>query len=146
MQKKINVILLQNDSGEIEIIKRAFNKVNAYYRLEVFKNENEALDHFGMLAESVAGHNRPHIIIIDLDVPFINGPEILGRIKQDKIFRQIPIVIFSSAEDPKHIENIYSLYGNCYILKPKDHIEFEKAIELIWDFWSNTAALPGFDL
>jgi CheY-like chemotaxis protein len=142
MQKKINIILVQDNQEEIELIKKAFDKVNASYKLDIFGNGDEVLAYLGKISENITD-KKPHLILMDIDVPVLDGPEILTRIKQDKVLRRIPIIIFSSSDDSGHIDKVYSLYGNCYIMKPKDHKQLQEALEAIWDFWSNTAALPG---
>jgi CheY-like chemotaxis protein len=144
MQRKVNILLVEDNEADILLIQKNLDRLEANYLLNIAKNGNEALGYLSQIAEEDY-KNKPHLIIIDLNLPAMDGKEVLGRIKADKRIKHIPIVVFSSSEHSHDIDQVYNMYANCYVVKPHDFEEFNSAIESIWRFWVGTATLPDFD-
>ena len=92
--------------------------------------------------EGTQENQRPSMILLDLNLPGIDGREVLARLKQDDHFREIPIVIFTTNSDPRDIKFCYRKGANGYLIKPVGTERFEKAIQAFVDYWLNTNTLP----
>jgi len=88
---------------------------------------------------------RPSVILLDLNLPGIDGRDILTRLKQDKIFREIPIVVFTTSSNPKDIELCYQKGANGYLVKPMDAQELKKTIQAFVDYWLEANTPPVLD-
>ena len=92
--------------------------------------------------EGTQENQRPSMILLDLNLPGIDGREVLVRLKQDDQFREIPIVIFTTNSDPRDIKFCYRKGANGYLIKPVGTERFEKAIQAFVEYWLNTNTLP----
>ena len=88
--------------------------------------------------------NLPSMILLDLNLPGIDGREVLERLKQDDQFREIPIVIFTTNSDPRDIKFCYRKGANGYLIKPVATEKFEKAIQAFVNYWLNTNTPPDW--
>ena len=84
----------------------------------------------------------PHLILLDLNLPRMNGHEVLEIIKQDAILRRIPVIMLSSSAAASDVGHAYDLHANCFIQKPNDLDDFLNVMHLIEDFWMRLAKLP----
>jgi CheY-like chemotaxis protein len=86
---------------------------------------------------------RPDLILLDLNLPKINGHQVLAEIKSDESLRKIPVVVLSISHSEKDIERSYELNANCYVTKPLDINEFIEVFGMIQNFWLKTVKLPS---
>jgi CheY-like chemotaxis protein len=86
---------------------------------------------------------RPDLVLLDLNLPKKNGWEVLAEIKDDANLRRIPVVIMTTSDDQKHVDEAYDLHANCYVTKPIDVDEFIGAVRKIEDFWLTIVRLPA---
>jgi two-component system, chemotaxis family, response regulator Rcp1 len=90
--------------------------------------------------------DRPNLIMIDWMLPGVMlADELLTTLKTDKIFRSIPVLVFTSTIQPGEIDRIYGLGANCVIFRNFDLDEFVEAVEMIYGFWGTIASLPYCD-
>lgn len=85
---------------------------------------------------------RPSVILLDLNLPGIDGRDILERLKQDISFREIPIVVFTTSSNPRDIELCYQKGANGYLVKPMDAQGLRKTIQAFVDYWLETNTPP----
>ena len=85
---------------------------------------------------------RPDLILLDLDLPKMDGREVLKRIKNDDNLKTIPVVILTSSSEEKDIVDSYNHYVNAYITKPLNLTQYSKVVKSIEEFWLNIANLP----
>ena len=85
---------------------------------------------------------RPDLILLDLNLPKMDGREVLVRIKGDDRFRQIPTLVLSISDAEADVAKVYHLQANCYLIKPVEWDEFVRLVTRIRDFWLTTAKLP----
>ncbi|MGL5805292.1 MAG: response regulator [Xenococcaceae cyanobacterium] len=88
---------------------------------------------------------RPSAILLDLNLPGMDGRDILERLKQDIIFQKIPIVVFTTSSNPRDIELCYQKGANGYLVKPMDVRELQKTIEAFIDYWLEVNTPPSLN-
>jgi len=85
---------------------------------------------------------RPSTIVLDLNLPGTDGREVLRRIKQDEKLKTIPVVIFTTSDNPRDIEDCYRLGVNSYIVKPIDFEQLKRDIQMLASYWYEVTTLP----
>ena len=85
---------------------------------------------------------RPGMIVLDLNLPGIDGREVLRRIKQDKSLKTIPVVVFTTSNNPKDIEDCYQYGVNSYMIKPINFAQLKRDVQLLVDYWFEVTTLP----
>ena len=86
---------------------------------------------------------RPFLVLLDLNMPRMDGREVLGKIKEDPNLKNIPVVVLTTSADEEDIVRSYNLHANCYVTKPVDLQQFMKVVSSIEDFWFTVVKLPG---
>jgi len=85
---------------------------------------------------------RPGLILLDLNLPGTDGREVLRKIKQDETLKLVPVVVFTTSNNPKDIEACYRCGVNSYIVKPMDFNRLKHSIQILIDYWFDTTVLP----
>jgi CheY-like chemotaxis protein len=137
----IDVLLVEDSIGDARLLQEAFRDANRDIQLHVVRDGLEALD---FLAHSGAHTHarRPDLILLDLNLPRMDGREVLAHIKQDASLRAIPTVILTTSDAETDIVKSYQLHANCYLRKPVELDKFETLVKSIHDFWLTTVRLP----
>ena len=86
---------------------------------------------------------RPDLILLDLNLPTINGREVLAEIKSDPDLRRIPVVVLTSSEDDNDVIETYNLHANAYVVKPVDLDKYMQVIKAVEGFWLGFVKLPS---
>jgi CheY-like chemotaxis protein len=141
MFKEFNVLLVEDDPGDIFLIKKAFARNDIKARLHITRNGVEATD-FLYRGGKYANAPRPDIVILDLNLPKKDGRELLAEIKADPELGMIPVIIFTTSKSDKDILTSYSLHANSYVIKVADWEDFSKIVDKIKEFWLSTARIP----
>lgn len=139
--KKIEILLIEDDMGDIEIIKDSFENGIVPCNVSVVNDGEEALC-FLRKKDSFADAKRPDLILLDLNLPKKDGRELLDTIKQDPIFKIIPVIIITNSFEDRDVIMSYVLQANAYIVKPMEHEKFLGALQEIQNFWLKTVMLP----
>jgi two-component system, chemotaxis family, response regulator Rcp1 len=138
----IEVLLVEDSPGDVRLTQEAFRDANRSVRLHVASDGVEAmafLRHQGAYSQVP----RPDLILLDLNLPKMDGREVLAQIKNDPSLRTIPTVILTTSDDEADIVKSYQLQANCYLRKPVQLDVFESLVRGINDFWLTTAKLPS---
>jgi two-component system, response regulator len=137
MIDKCKVILLAEDNpDDVALTNRALKKSNIANELAVVSDGQEALDYLfwtGKYAESRPP--SPCLVLLDLNMPKINGLQVLERIRADKRTRLIPTVILTTSKEERDLVAGYSLGANSYIRKPVDFAQFAEAVQQLGLYW-----------
>lgn len=139
--KPIDVLLVEDSPGDVRLTREAFRGANQEVCLHVAVDGVEAMAF--LKREGVhAGAPRPDLILLDLNLPKMDGREVLVHIKNSAALRTIPTVILTTSDAEADIVNSYELQANCFLSKPVQLEEFEALVSSINDFWLSRAKLP----
>jgi CheY-like chemotaxis protein len=131
MRSKKAILIVEDDSVDIMTIKRALQDIHVTNRLDVTNNGEEALRH---LRDTT--NERPCIILLDLNMPLMNGIEFLEVVKQDNDLKKIPVVVLTTSKEEEDKINSYNLGIAGYMIKPVDYIEFVEVVRTIDLYWT----------
>jgi chemotaxis family two-component system response regulator Rcp1 len=137
----IEVLLVEDSPGDVRLTQEAFREANRAIRLHVASDGVEAmafLTNKGIHADAP----RPDLILLDLNLPKMDGREVLAHIKEDASLKLIPTVILTTSDAEADIVKSYQLQANCYLSKPVQLDEFESLVRSINDFWLTRVKLP----
>jgi two-component system response regulator len=105
--------------------------------------DGEAAMAFVRRQEPYASAHRPDIILLDLNLPKMDGREVLGLLKADPDLKRIPVVILTTSQSEEDVLRSYNLNANCYITKPVDFDQFLRVVRAIESFWLTVVTLPS---
>ncbi|MBE9503961.1 MAG: response regulator [Proteobacteria bacterium] len=140
-QKTIEVLLVEDNPDDVEITKRAFAKGNLLNRLHIVRDGQEALDYLYGQGE-YAEVPRPGLILLDINLPKVNGIDVLRKIKKDDDLREIPVVMLTVSKRDEDIVESYDLGVNSYIIKPVEFDKFMETAKNIENYWLHTNEGP----
>jgi CheY-like chemotaxis protein len=136
------ILLVEDNPADIRLTQEAFKELSIRHRLQVAEDGGAALSYLEGLTEQPAGR-LPDLILLDINLPIMNGLEVLAVIKSNDRTRSIPVIIMSSSSAESDIATAYRLNANCYTRKPLEIDGFFAVMESIRRFWLETALLPG---
>jgi chemotaxis family two-component system response regulator Rcp1 len=138
------ILLVDDNEGDAELIREAMRE------LDLDKNLTHVSD--GLAAMELlrgigrfSGMKRPRLILLDLNLPGMDGREILADIKADPKLCTIPVVVLTTSTAESDIVRSYQLHANCYVAKPLDMTQFTEVVSTIERFWLSVARLPQAD-
>ena len=139
--KEIDVLLVEDSPGDVRLTQEVFREANGSIKLHVAVDGVEAM----AFLKREGGHAhapRPDMILLDLNLPKMDGREVLAHIKADNDLKMIPTVILSTSNSEADVLKSYQLRANCYLSKPVELAAFENLVKSINDFWLTKAQLP----
>jgi two-component system, chemotaxis family, response regulator Rcp1 len=137
----IVILLVEDNLGDVRLTREAFKEGKVQNRLLVVSDGVEAMS----LLRQQGAHGaspRPDLILLDLNLPRMDGRQVLEEIKADPSLKRIPVVILTTSRAEEDILRTYDLHANCYISKPVDFETFLSVVRSIEDFWLTIARLP----
>lgn len=141
-RQAINVLLVEDSPGDVQLTREAFSEANGSVVLSVVWDGVEAMEYLHRTGE-YAGAPRPDFILLDLNLPRMDGREVLAAIKVDPDLRTIPTVILTTSDAEADVLKSYELNANAYLRKPVTLETFEGLVRSINDFWLTKAVLAG---
>jgi CheY-like chemotaxis protein len=138
----ISVLLVEDDPGDVVLIREAFEHNKVHNALVVVSDGVEAIEYLRGAGEH-AGAQRPDLILLDLNLPRMDGREVLAEIKDDADLRTIPVVVLTTSEAEEDILRSYDLHANAYVTKPVDFDCFIEIVRQIDDFFVSVVKLPN---
>jgi two-component system, chemotaxis family, response regulator Rcp1 len=133
----MKILLVEDSPGDIRLTLEAFSDENPSADIFVVKDGVEAM------AFLTSGINRPDLILLDLNMPKMDGRQVLAAIKEDESLKSIPTVILTTSDAEADIMRSYKLQANSYLCKPVDLSAFESLVKNINDYWLTLARLPS---
>jgi two-component system, response regulator len=131
------ILLVEDNPDDVLLTRRTLKKSNVCNEVVVARDGAEALDYL-FATGTHEGRDlgvMPQVILLDLDLPKVDGLEVLRRIRSDKRTRLLPTVIFTSSEDQQDLVDSYGLGANSYVRKPLDQAQFRAAVGQLGLYW-----------
>ena len=141
-QKVIEVLLVEDDPGDVLMTREAFEHNKVRNRLSVVADGVSALE-FLRKEGQYADAPTPDLILLDLNLPRMDGREVLEALKSDAAMRSIPVVVLTTSEAEEDVVRSYSLHANAYVTKPVDFDRFIDVVRQIDEFFVEVVRLPG---
>jgi CheY-like chemotaxis protein len=141
MDNKINILLVEDNEGDILLTMDAFEESSLQTNIVVLKNGKEAIDYFSN-KDPKESFVKPDLVLLDINIPIFNGHDVLSYIKESALYKDTPVIILSTSSNETDIRKAYLNYANCYIIKPIEFEDFLSTISKIEDFWLSLCILP----
>ncbi|TBR18227.1 response regulator [bacterium] len=139
--RPIQVLLVEDDPGDVRLTQEALKRSKLLVMISVVSDGEQALK-FLRRQEPYVGVVRPDLVLLDLNLPKVDGREVLKSVKADEDLRVIPVVILTTSAADTDVLKAYGLGGNCYITKPVGFEEFRRIVRAIEEFWFEVVKLP----
>lgn len=134
MLHPVHILLVEDNEGDILLTLEAFEESKIKSKISVVRNGQEALD-FLYKRAGYEQESKPDLILLDINIPILNGHEVLKIVKHDPELKKIPVIMLTTSSSTKDINLSYENYANSYVIKPIDMEEFLKAMLKIEEFW-----------
>jgi CheY-like chemotaxis protein len=143
--RPVEFLLVEDNPGDVRLTQEALKDSKVRNNLNILGDGISALA-FLHRETPFQDAPRPDIILLDLNLPRMDGREVLSRIKADPDLKRIPVVVITSSEAEQDILKTYDLHVNCYVTKPVDLDQFIKVVQSIETFWMTIVKLPSTDI
>ncbi len=135
--KPIHILLVDDDDNDVEVTRRALTQQKAFLEIDVARNGRECIEYLAGAA------NLPDLIILDINMPVMDGKETLNQLKADPRTRAIPVVMLTSSDADTDILAAYTNQAACYIVKPVEFEKFQEVVRKLDEFWFSIVRLPN---
>jgi chemotaxis family two-component system response regulator Rcp1 len=136
-----DVLLVEDSPGDVRLTREAFRAADAAIQIHVATDSFEAMAFLRQEAPYLEAP-RPDLILLDLNLPRMDGRQVLAHLGADDSLKLIPTVVLTTSDAEMDIVRSYQLQANCYLTKPVQLDEFEALVESISDFWLTRVRLP----
>lgn len=143
-KKTIDILLVDDDTADVELTRECLATAKVPVNLQAVDDGIKAL-HYLRQEAPYAGAVRPDMILLDLNLPRMNGQEILRALKADPRLRSIPVVVLTTSESDADVFACYDLGASCYIAKPVGFDAFLQVVRSMEDFWFTVVKMPPKD-
>jgi two-component system, chemotaxis family, response regulator Rcp1 len=137
----IRVLLVEDSPTDVLMTRTAMEQGKLHVELDIVEDGVEAVD-FLRRAGRFSEAQRPDLILLDLNLPRMDGREVLAEIKTDPDLRVIPVCVLTSSKAEEDVVRSYGLHANCYIVKPVNFDSFNAVVRSIESFWFSVVKLP----
>ena len=137
----VEILLIEDDPGDVLMTTEALAESKVLNNLTVMSNGEQALRYLLREGEH-AEATRPDLILLDLNLPRVDGREVLARVKAHESLRTIPVVILTTSEAEEDVLRSYDLHANAYVTKPVDFESFVEVIRQVDEFFISVVRLP----
>jgi two-component system, response regulator len=138
----LHLLLVEDNKDDYEAIVRSFKRNDFLSPIQWCKNGQDALNYLHKSDVTEGGNSRqPDLIMLDLNMPGIDGRQVLTSIKHDDKLKKIPVIVFTTSADNKDVEQCYIIGVNTYIQKPVNFEQLVGTVRIIKDYWFSAAVL-----
>lgn len=142
--KEIDILLVEDNEGDIVLTMEALDDARILNKVYVKRDGAEALDFLYSMIDNNTSE-LPDLILLDINLPKIDGKEVLHKIKTHPTLKKIPVVMLTTSSSEVDILESYNNHANCYIIKPVDLNKFFNIVKAIENFWVTIVKLPAKD-
>lgn len=139
--RPIHVLLVEDNPGDADLTCEAFESSKLALQIQVAVDGEEALNYL-FRRPPYEDAETPDIILLDLNLPKIDGREVLARLRESDALRHLPVVVLTSSDSEKDIVESYRTGANCYVTKPVDLKAFQQIVRSVEGFWFTVVKLP----
>jgi CheY-like chemotaxis protein len=136
-----NVLLVEDNENDVLLTRRSFAKCGLAANLHHVENGEQCM-HFLRKQGEYTNAPTPDLILLDLNMPLMDGREVLAEMVVDKSLNHLPVIILTTSDSDRDILGMYKLRCNSYITKPVNYHDFLKVIDNIGTYWFDTVTLP----
>ena len=137
----VEILLVEDSPGDVRLTQEALKDSKLFNNLSVVQDGVEAMA-FLRRQGQYTNTPRPDLILLDLNLPRMDGRQVLQEIKNDESLKRIPVVVLTTSSNETDIFITYNLHANCYISKPVDFMQFINVVKSIEHFWFSIVRLP----
>ncbi|MBC7887724.1 MAG: response regulator [Ferruginibacter sp.] len=135
------ILIAEDDADDRYLMKTALAETGITEMVEYVENGVEVISYLESINEENGQLNYPRFILLDLNMPKMDGREVLKKMKSTDAFRKIPVIVFSTTKNQMEVKRCYDLGANTYIVKPVSYDTLVATIREICAYWFNTATL-----
>ena len=130
MKKEMVILIAEDDAGHAALIQKNLRRAGIKNEFIHFKDGGEALDFlFKKTQEAQRVNGTPYLLLLDINMPRVDGVEVLKQVKDDSVLRKMPVIMLTTTDDPREVEKCHKLGCNSYVAKPVDYDRFVEAIQ-----------------
>ena len=130
MKKEMVILIAEDDSGHAALIQKNLRRAGIKNEFIHFKDGSEALDFlFKRMPQAQRVNGTPYLLLLDINMPRVDGVEVLKQVKEDSELRKMPVIMLTTTDDPREVEKCHKLGCNSYVAKPVDYDRFVGAIQ-----------------
>ena len=144
MMKNVSILLVEDNPADVVLTKQSFEKSKLAVTLSVTVDGEEALEYLNREGK-YSDVESPDMILLDLNLPKVDGREVLAYVKSNEDLKKIPVVVLTSSMADQDIVESYAKGANCYVQKPVDFETFKDIISKVEEFWFTVVKLPKDD-
>jgi CheY-like chemotaxis protein len=139
--KSIHILLVEDSEGDVLLIKEAFKDARIVNNISTVNNGEKAI-RFLEKSSPYEDQQTPELILLDINLPRMNGKEVLKFVKNSDDLKHIPVVVLTTSSADEDILDSYKQHANCFITKPLDVDDFFRTVSKIENFWVQLVKLP----
>ena len=125
MNQEVTLLLAEDDDGHADLIEELLREVGVKNPLVRFRDGQEVLDYLqGSKGGASLESGHPYLLLLDIRMPRVSGVEVLRQVKAHPLWKEIPVIMLTTTDDPQEIQNCYEYGCNCYITKPVEFVRF----------------------
>jgi len=137
----VRLLLVEDDPGDVELTKASLELSKLALDIAVVNDGESAMAYLRKEGE-YAGVQSPDVVLLDLNMPRMDGREVLKAMKADPVLKRIPVVVLTTSDADNDIAAAYADGANCYVSKPMGLQQFSKVVHAVGDFWFTIVRLP----
>ncbi|HEY9825684.1 MAG TPA: response regulator [Stenomitos sp.] len=138
------MLIVEDSNDDFRMLQRLMQRMEVRNPIHRCTNGDEALDFLYQegIYKDAEGLPKPSVILLDLNLPGLDGRDVLERLKQDRQLKEIPIVVFTTSSNPRDVELCYQKGANGYLIKPTNAEELRKTIQAFVEYWLEANVSP----
>jgi DNA-binding response OmpR family regulator len=142
VHRRIRILVVEDNPGDADLIRDTLHQSVAHLDITVVVDGAEAIDYLKQRQDDSPDSLIPDFVLLDLNLPKMNGHEVLTEARKSAGLKSIPIIIVTSSDATRDIVTSYQLGANCYVTKPGELAAFQSTMRAVSDFWCRVAKLP----
>ncbi len=139
----MEILLIEDNAADARLVQEALADGEVQAQLRWLPSGEEALDYLRQTGEHANARTLPDLVLLDLNLPGLNGHEVLAAIKSDPALLRVPVVVLTSSANPTDVQVAYGLHANAYLIKPLDYSDFLALVGQIRSHWLSAVLLPS---